>query len=198
FRSKDYIAYWDAQKERCRRGVIFKNNGKTWYLTRDYYMWINFLPIYDKEKKKFDFPQVWDSQYHMALYELLAELNYKHVALLKKRQIGSSYFHCSKLINQYWFEQGAVLKMGASIKDYINEKGSWKFLDEYRNFLNENTAWYRNNQSNNQFVSHQQIEVTVNARKSMKGLKAVITGATFVKYPTNRVGGPCHLNDTLI
>lgn len=189
FRSKDYIAYWDAQKERCRRGVIFKNNGKTWYLTRDYYMWINFLPIYDKEKKKFDFPQVWDSQYHMALYELLAELNYKHVALLKKRQIGSSYFHCSKLINQYWFEQGAVLKMGASIKDYINEKGSWKFLDEYRNFLNEHTAWYRNNQPNKVFAWQQQIEVTENGRKTMKGLKSVITGVTFEKDPTNGVGG---------
>ena len=40
----------------------------------------------------------------------------------------------AKLINQYWFEEGAVLKIGASLKDYINEKGSWKFLNEYKNF----------------------------------------------------------------
>ena len=26
-----------------------------WYLTRDYYMWLNFLPIFDKEEKKYGF-----------------------------------------------------------------------------------------------------------------------------------------------
>ena len=28
---------------------------KSWYLTRDYYMWLNFLPIFDKEEKKYGF-----------------------------------------------------------------------------------------------------------------------------------------------
>ena len=65
-----------------------------------------------------------DAQYHMALYELMAEINFKHVAILKKRQIASSYFHMAKLINQWVFESGAVLKIGASLKDYINEKDS--------------------------------------------------------------------------
>jgi hypothetical protein len=142
-RSKDYVNYWDDQKEKCRNGIIVKNNGKTWYLPREYYMWLNFLPINDKEKRKFDFPQVRDAQYHMALYELLAELNYKHCAILKKRQIASSYFHCAKMINMIWFEETPILKMGAALKDYINEKGSWKFLNEYRSFLDEHTAWYR-------------------------------------------------------
>ena len=126
-KSKDFITYWDDQKKKCRNGVIVKNNDKTWYITRDYYMWLNFLPIYDKEEKRFDFAKVRDAQYHMALYELLGELHYKHAIILKKRQIASSYFHMAKLINQYWFEEGAVLKIGASLKDYINEKGSWKF-----------------------------------------------------------------------
>ena len=61
----------------------------------------------------------------MALYELLAELNNKHCAILKKRQIASSYFHMGKVINTYWFEEGSVCKIGASLKDYINDKGSW-------------------------------------------------------------------------
>jgi len=33
--------------------------------------------------------------------------------------------------------------MGASLKDYINQKGSWKMLNEYSDFLNEHTAWIR-------------------------------------------------------
>ena len=73
----------------------------------------------------------------MALYEHLAEINYRHAIILKKRQIASSYFHMAKLINQYWFESGSICKIGASLKDYINEKGSWKFLNEYEAFLLE-------------------------------------------------------------
>ena len=113
FKSKDYIYYWDDQKKKCRSGVLYKDKKNVWYLSRDYYMWLNFLPIYDKEEKKFGFAKVRDAQYHMALYEILAELYYKHVAILKKRQIASSYFHAGKLINSLWFEEGVTLKIGA-------------------------------------------------------------------------------------
>ncbi len=190
FKSKDFKTYWDDQKSKCRKGIIVKNNNNTWYVTRDYYMWLNFLPIYDKEEKRFDFAKVRDAQYHMALYEHLAELHYKHAIILKKRQIASSYFHMAKLINTYWFESGAVLKIGASQKDYINEKGSWKFLNEYRSFLNEHTAWYRPSNPDKVFAWEQKIEVKINGRSTTKGLKSSITGYTFEKDPTNGVGGP--------
>ena len=166
FKSKDFINYWDEQKLRCRRGVIYKSGENTWYLTRDYYMWLNFLPIFDKEQQIFDFAKIRDAQYHMALYELLAELNYKHVAILKKRQIASSYFHMAKLLNQIWFEAGVTLKIGASLKDYINEKGSWKFLDEYAAFLNEHTAWYRPMTPHKVMMWQQKIEVRKGDRKN--------------------------------
>ena len=190
FKSKDFLIYWDDQKVKCRKGVIFKNNGNTWYITRDYYMWLNFLPIYDKEEKRFDFAKVRDAQYHMALYELLAELHYKHAIILKKRQIASSYFHMAKLLNTFWFEEGAVLKIGASLKNYINESGSWKFLNEYRNFLNEHTAWYRPCDPDKVFAWQQRIKVRVGGRDTFKGNKSSITGISFEKDPTNGVGGP--------
>jgi len=189
-KSKDFIAYWDDQKIKCRNGIIVKSNGNTWYITRDYYMWLNFLPIYDKEEKRFDFAKVRDAQYHMALYEHLAELHYKHAIILKKRQIASSYFHMAKLINQYWFEEGAVLKIGASLKDYINEKGSWKFLDEYKNFLNEHTAWYRPSEPEKVGAWQQRIKVRINNRDTYRGLKSTISSYSFEKDPTNGVGGP--------
>ena len=190
FRSKDFINYWNDKKNKCRVGVIYKNKGKTWYLTRDYYMWLNFLPIFDKEEKKYGFAKVRDAQYHMALYELLAELNNKHAAIFKKRQIASSYFHMGKIINTYWFEEGSVCKIGASLKDYINDKGSWKFLDEYKDFLNEHTAWYRPSKPEKVLLWQQQIEVKIGNRKTKKGLKAKIQGASFEKNATTGVGGP--------
>ena len=33
FKSKDFINYWDDQKNKCRLGVIIKSNNKTWYLS---------------------------------------------------------------------------------------------------------------------------------------------------------------------
>lgn len=191
FRSKDFISYWDMEKRKSRVGCIFKNNGKIWYLPRDYYFWINFLPIYDKIKKNFDFAQVWDVQLHMALYEELAELHFKHASIFKKRQIASSYFHMGKLINRIWFEPGAILKMGASLKDFINLAGSWKFLEEYRAFLNASTAWYRPMNPGKVLEWQQKIEVTKGGRKQDVGLKGMITGMSFEQSDTKGVGGPC-------
>jgi len=198
YKSLDFITYWDFEKEKCRKGVIFKNKGKTFYLTRDYYMFINYLKMYDKVKKGFYFPDIWDSHYHTCLYELLAELNGKHVSILKKRQWGSSYLHCAKLINQIWFEEGVICKMGASLKKYINEEGSWKYLNEYKDFLNTNTAWYREMNPDKTFMWQQKVE-TINAgRKVFKGLKGTIQGTSFEKDPTSGVGGPCHRLGTKI
>lgn len=190
--SRDARKYWDDQKAKCRKGIIVKNNGKTWYLPRDYYMWINFLPINDKIAKKFDFPQVWDTQLHMALYEFLAELHWEHGSILKKRQIASSYFHAAKAINLIWFEESPIIKIGATLKDYINEKGTWKFLDEYRSFLNDKTAWYRPMNPGKVMMWQQKIDETErNGRTRSVGLKGVIQGVTFEKSPTTGVGGAC-------
>ena len=190
FKSKDFINYWDEQKIKCRKGVIIKEGDNHWFLAREYYMWLNFLPIFNKEIQQFGFADIRDAQYHMALYELLAELNYKHVAILKKRQIASSYYHMGKLINQQWFEAGVTLKIGASLKDYINEKGSWKFLQEYAAFLNEHTAWYRPMSPDKVMMWQQKIEVRKGDRKTEVGLKGTIQGMSFEKDPTNGVGGP--------
>jgi len=190
-RTKDYIQYWDDQKNKSRVGAIYKNQGKTWYLSRDYYFWLNFLPIFDKEKNIYDFPLIWDIQYHMALYEILAEIHHVHAAILKKRQIASSYFHCAKLINYYWFEEGAKLKMGASLKDYINLKGSWKMLNEYSDFLNEHTAWIRPHNPGKVGDWEQKIQMTKNGRDVTVGLKSTLSAYSFDKDATTGVGGPC-------
>jgi len=192
-RSRDFIKYWNAEKEKCRKGVLVKHKDKTWYLAREYYMWLNFLPIYNKEVGKFTFADIRDAQYHMALYEHLAQLNNKHAAIVKKRQIASSYYHAAKMINLFYFEEGAVCKMAGSLKDYINEKGTWRFLEEYRNFLNQHTAWYRPCNPDKVLNWEQKIEVNTNGRRHDVGLKSVIMGNVLEKDATNGVGGPCTL-----
>lgn len=191
--SSDFVKYWDFEKEKSRKGAIYTNGDKTWYLGRDYYFWINFLRIYNKSVKDFTFADVRDVQYHMDLYETLAEVKGKSAPVLKKRQIASSYYHSAKMINRYWFEEGWVNKMGASDDKYINQKGTWKFIEEYANFLNEHTAWYRNNDPDKVGQWQQQIEVTENGKKTKRGNKSTIGAYSFKRDPTSGVGGACDM-----
>jgi len=193
YRSRDFIKYWDDEKLKCRMGAIYKSEDREWYLPRDYYMWINFLPIFDKMKNDFDFAEVWDVQLHIALYELKAELHSNHGSILKKRQIASSYFHAAKMINQLWFERGVTLKMGASESRHIDMEGTWGFLDEYKDFLNANTAWYRPMNPEKVKNWQQMIEVTQNGRTKKVGNKGRLLGMSFEQTPTKGVGGPCKL-----
>lgn len=192
--SRDFITYWDQQKLRSRKGAFFWNNGKKWYLPRDYYFWINFLQIPDKVKKEDDFTDIWDSQMHMALYEFIGELNYKHGVVLKKRQFGSSLYHAAKLINILWFEQSPILKIGASLSAYITGvTGTWKILQAYRIFLNKHTAWYRPMNPGGVGEWQQKIEYVENGRKTEKGRKGVLQSLSFEQSDTAGVGGLCTL-----
>jgi hypothetical protein len=187
-----YNAYWDAERRKCRRGAIYINGTKTWYLPREYYMLLNFLPINDKAARQFNHPGVRDAQYHMALYETLAELHYLHVAILKKRQMLSSYYHAAKLICHVWHEETPILKMGASLADLVNNAGTWKFLEEYRSFLNKYTAWYRDFSPGGEMKWQQQAEVDHgNGKKTKEGLKGTIKGMSFENSNTKGVGGAC-------
>ena len=191
--TKDSISYWETEKEKCRNGVIFKSGDKTWYLTRYYYMWVNFLPLYDKIERTYKMATVYDTQYYLALYEALAELHYKHAALVKKRQIASSYFHAGVLINQLWFEEGPTLKMGASDKRYVDEQGTWEYLEADRNWLNTHTAWYREMNPGGVGKWQQQHEETHNGKTTKKGNKGRVIALTFERKVNNGVGGDCRV-----
>ncbi|HPF82668.1 MAG TPA: Hint domain-containing homing endonuclease [Bacilli bacterium] len=194
--SKDFVTYWEDQKDKCKNGVIYQNGSKEWFIPREYYMLLNFLKIYNKEKKNFTFIDVRDAQYHMALYEELAEHSGKHVAVLKKRQMLSSYYHAAKLINRFWFDSGAICKLAASLGTYV--KDTWRFIDEYRNFLNQHTAWYRPCNPDKALDWQQKIEITQNGKKIDVGLKSVMKGLILDKDPSGSVGGPCHRKGTKI
>ena len=178
--SRDFIKYWDFEKLKCRKGVFYHKEDKKYYLTRDYYHFINFAPIVNKIKRTEDFPDIHDAQYHMALYEWIGELDYKHGVILKKRQFGSSFYHANKLINLLWFETKPVLRIGASLSAYITGvNGTWKMLNEYRNFLNKHTAWYRPMNPGGQGEWQQKIEYVENGRKTERGRKGTLQSVSF-------------------
>lgn len=193
--TKDWISFWSFEKRKCRLGVIWKSGNNIWYITREYYMLLNFLPITNKEKGSIEgFPDVRDTQYHMSVYEKIAEGTHKHSGLLKKRQMLSSYYHCAKLFNFFWFEKMKRLKMFASDDDYISGKqGSWLILEGYRDFVNQHTAWYRNCQPNEVGNWEQKIKVKRNGRNITQGNKSSIIAKTLKRDPQKGVGGPAYI-----
>jgi len=188
--SLDFEDWWDFEKLKCRKGVFFINGENKWYLPRDYYMWINYLPIMHKVTKKLQFPTVYDTQLHVALYECIGELKYKHGVILKKRQFGSSFLHVAKLVNYLWFEQGAVLKIGASLDIYLTGvNGSWKMAETYRSFLNQHTAWYRPMNPGSVGSWEQKLEVNENGKTYYVGTKGTLQSISFQQSDTAGVGG---------
>ena len=189
-KSKDYKIYWEDQKYKSRKGVLYIKGDKCFYLTRAYYFWINFLPINDKKKKTMAFPLIRDAQYHMALYEFIAELKYLHAAVVKKRQFGSSFYHTADLINLFWFEEQQIMKIGAHLDTYVTgAQGSWKMLNDYRDHLNKHTAWYRPMDPKGVGEWQQKIEVSENGRSTTVGNKSILKFNSLFKEPTNGVGG---------
>ena len=192
--SKERKEYWRSEGKKCTRGVIIKHYDKTWYLTRDYYFFLNFCQFANKEKGDQDtFADIRDIQYHLSLYEKRAEAHHLHAILTKKRQMASSLLHCAKILNKYWFDRNAVNKLFASDEKFLTIKdGIWKFLIKYKDFLNQYTDWKRYNLPDAEFSWMQRREVkTKNGEKFYKGRMSVISGITLKMSPTKGVGGAC-------
>lgn len=183
FRSTDYVQYWNNEKDKCLNGLIVDD----FYLTGYYYWWINFLPINDKMINKLKFPDIWDSQYYFFIYVLLCELEYKYSVIVKKRQWGSTFQHIAILLNDIWFQNAYINKIGASDEDYI--LADWQIMEEYRNFLNANTGWYRHFTPDQIFNWQQRLELNIKGRKRHIGNKSIIKGINFKLSPTKGVGG---------
>lgn len=189
--SYSYMEFWNKEKEKCKNGVIISDGVTEWYFPPEYYFWLNYLQIYNKAKFKYTFPELRDVQHYLALYELLAVFENKHCAVVKKRQISSSYYHCAKLIHHLWFYEGCSLKLLAYKDHYIT--GDWEYLNEYKNFLNTNTGWFRPMLPEQFGYWQQKQEIKEGNKKKYIGLKGTLKGITLGENPTSGVGGPSTL-----
>ena len=176
-----YKKYWHTEKEKVLNGVIIDE----FYLPPFYYFYLNFLPIYNKVIGKYIAPYVWDSDYHFMLYVALCIVEGKHVGVVKTRQRGYSYKIMAILYWSFcWFE-GSVNTLGASDEDYA--KKTWKYVDQYRQFIHKNTAWKR---GPNQPKSMDWVERTLTSEGDYVGLGSTLSGTTFKQSPSKGVGGP--------
>ena len=188
----EYNEFWDNEELKSRLGVIWKSDNKIWYTTRDYYFLINYCPIINKEQAyKETFATVRDGQYHMMLYEKIAELFDNHSGVLKRRQFLYSYCHVAKSINYLFFENRKRLKWFASDDKYIDDvDGSWSILNQYKTHLNNHTDWQREFSPDKGGEIRQRQQVKTNGKWEWEGNESTIVANTLNKDPKKGVGGP--------
>lgn len=183
--SLEFIKFWEKEKEKCRftGGVIVNDR----FIPGIMYFYLNYIQINDKVKAKLDFPDIWDSDLHFFLYILLCKLTGQHAVVVKTRQRGYTLKHMAILINNLWFGSSQVNKILSYDKKYV--KDAWNYLEDYRNFLNTHTGWYRNFSPDSTLNWQQRVEMKTANKKVYKGNMSIIKGVTTEKSPTSGVGG---------
>jgi len=192
--STDYWKFWDEEELKCRLGVLWKHNGKVWYLTRDYYFLLNFCPIINKERgNEESFCSIRDVQYHMMIYEKIAELLHLHSVILKKRQMMFSNCHSAKVLNFIWFENKKTVKILASDEAYLDDvNGSWKMINAYKNHLNQHTGWVRIFSPESYPSIQQKEKIKVAGKWVTEGNESTLVAKTLKRDVTTAVGGAAY------
>lgn len=190
--SKAYYDFWDEEEIKNRLGVIWIHNGVKRYLTRDYYFFLNYCPIINKEKNQEERLATFrDVQYHMMLYEKIAECFHLHSCILKRRQMAFSNCHVAKSLNFLFFENKKTIKWFSYDESFINNvNGSWKFLDGYINHLKIHTAWDKVLDPSGFPEIQQKEKIKIKGKWVSDGNFSTLVAKTLNKDPKKGVGGP--------
>ena len=106
--SKEFKDFWNLEKRKCLEGIIVDN----FYVTGDYYWYLNFTPIYSKIDKKEIHPEVWDSDFDFYLYLELCQLLDKNSCVVKKRQCGYAQPNSEPILCKDGWKQIGDIKIG--------------------------------------------------------------------------------------
>jgi hypothetical protein len=78
----DWEDFWDEEERRIQEGLWIDG----FYIPGLFYFYLNYLPIYRKQDNEYNFPDVYDSDYHTFLCLEHAVFLKKHFGVIKKRQ----------------------------------------------------------------------------------------------------------------
>lgn len=149
----DYNKYWEQETDRCINGYTAPDGeGITGYN----YFYLNYSPIMRLKEEEYtdregnlrkrrqrilEFPSFWDYDYYYFCAIEQAELEGKHMAVLKCRQRGYSFKGGSMLVRNYMLIPGSKNFAIASEQKFLIGDGlltkAWQIMD----FLDKYTAW---------------------------------------------------------
>ena len=183
----EFEEWWNEEAMKCVHGVMVDE----FFITGLHYFYVNFLKINDKVRKKSYFPDYWDSDVWYFYCRDIAQLKGLDLAIIKKRQWGSSFKLAAGAIHNVWFFREKITKVFSADKKHL--LGFWNFMEDYRDFLNEHTNWYREFNPNKKLDWKQQQSITLNTAGGNKevnqGRKGVIQGVATDRDPFAIVAG---------
>lgn len=187
--SSDYDEYWEEEAFKCVHGVIVDEI----FVTGAHYMYVNYMQINDKVRGMQFFPDFWDSDIWFFYCIDIAQLEDKDLSIVKKRQFGSSFKLAAYAIRMLWFGTNKITKVFNVDEMYVQD--FFSFMDDFKQFLNEHTAWFRPFSPEEKLYWKQQQEISTESNTGKKttkqGRKNVIKGITTQKKPSAIVSGAC-------
>lgn len=197
----DYNKYWEQETDRCINGYIAPDGeGITGYN----YFYLNYSPIMRLKEEEYtdregnlrkrrqrilEFPSFWDYDYYYFCAIEQAELEGKHMAVLKCRQRGYSFKGGSMLVRNYMLIPGSKNFAIASEQKFLIGDGlltkAWQIMD----FLDKYTAWAKQRLVSTRMERTSGYKITDEfGKQTEQGYLSSITGITLKNDP-ERVRG---------
>lgn len=197
----DYNKYWEQETDRCINGYTAPDGeGITGYN----YFYLNYSPIMQLKEEEYtdregnlrkrrqrilEFPSFWDYDYYYFCAIEQAELEGKHMAVLKCRQRGYSFKGGSMLVRNYMLIPGSKNFAIASEQKFLIGDGlltkAWQIMD----FLDKHTAWAKQRLVSTRMERTSGYKITDEfGKQTEQGYLSSITGITLKNDP-ERVRG---------
>lgn len=197
----DYNKYWEQETDRCLNGYTAPDGeGITGYN----YFYLNYSPIMRLKEEEYtdregnlrkrrqrilEFPSFWDYDYYYFCAIEKAELEGKHMAVLKCRQRGYSFKGGSMLVRNYMLIPGSKNFAIASEQKFLIGDGlltkAWQIMD----FLDKHTAWAKQRLVSTRMERTSGYKITDEfGKQTEQGYLSSITGITLKNDP-ERVRG---------
>ena len=197
----DYKKNWDKETDRCLNGYTAPDGeGITGYN----YFYLNYSPIMRLKEEEYtdregnirkrrqrilEFPSFWDYDYYYFCAIEQAELEGKHMAVLKCRQRGYSFKGGSMLVRNYMLIPGSKNFAIASEQKFLIGDGlltkAWQIMD----FLDKHTAWAKQRLVSTRMERTSGYKITDEfGKQTEQGYLSSITGITLKNDP-ERVRG---------
>lgn len=192
----DYVQYWERETDRCLNGYTSPDGQ---YITGYHYFYLNYSPIMKivqtkytdkdgnvrtKRERILDFPRFWDYDWYYFNAIEQAEIEGKHMAVLKSRQRGYSFKGASMLVRNYELIKGSKNFAVASEQKFLIGDGlltkAWEIMD----FIDANTEWAKQRLTSTRIERVSGYKITNEyGKQTEQGYKSSICGITLKNDP---------------
>lgn len=192
----DYVQYWERETDKCLNGYTSPDGQ---YITGYHYFYLNYSPIMKivqtkytdkngnvrtKRERILDFPRFWDYDWYYFNAIEQAEIEGKHMAVLKSRQRGYSFKGASMLVRNYELIKGSKNFAVASEQKFLIGDGiltkAWEIMD----FIDANTEWAKQRLTSTRMERVSGYKITDEyGKQTEQGYKSSICGITLKNDP---------------